>query len=189
MRGPYLAGQLAPAQRAARHLGIALQRTQLPHTPSAQPPHPPAVVLLGPDNHLLGADERAELLLGEFADDSSSIFTVPTSFVMAAEQARGAAAGVRTPPSLRVQGRDGSWYVLHASPRRGERTQRGGDHPATPADIMPAWTCRTPKYNTLVSVVTQSHVATGDADPSGRPRWLTAISTCHPGWFRLRSTG
>ncbi|MBB5782413.1 helix-turn-helix transcriptional regulator [Nonomuraea jabiensis] len=138
-RGPYRTGELVLAQRAARHLGIALQRGQLLHSPFTQPPLPPAVVLLGPDNHLLGADERAERLLGEFADDSGSIFTVPTSFVMVAEQARGAAAGIRTPSGLRVRGRDGRWFVLHASLLGGK-----ADGPAavvitlaSPADIMP----------------------------------------------------
>jgi DNA-binding CsgD family transcriptional regulator len=138
-RGPYRAGELALAQRAARHLGIALQRGQMLRSPSPQTPLPPAVVLLGADNHLISADEQAERLLGEFTDDSTAIFTVPTSFVMAAEQARGAAAGARTPPALRIRGRDGRWFVLHASLMRGK-----ADGPAavviteaSPADVMP----------------------------------------------------
>ncbi|MGW0197366.1 helix-turn-helix transcriptional regulator [Nonomuraea sp. NPDC003201] len=138
-RGPYRAGELVLAQRAARHLGIALQRSQLLHSPFTQPPLPPAVVVLGPDNHLLGADEQAERLLGEFTDDSGSIFTVPTSFVMVAEQARSAATGIRTPSGLRVRGRDGRWFVLHASLLRGKADGPAVVviTPASPADIMP----------------------------------------------------
>ncbi|MFI7150809.1 LuxR C-terminal-related transcriptional regulator [Nonomuraea sp. NPDC050022] len=138
-RGPYRPGELALAQRAARYLGVALQRSQLLRSPAPPAPMPPAVVLLGPDNHLVSADERAERLLGEFIDDSASIFTVPTSFVMVAEQARGAAASGRTPPPLRVRGRDGTWFVLHASLMGGKADGASAVviAPASPADIMP----------------------------------------------------
>ncbi|GAA4584257.1 LuxR C-terminal-related transcriptional regulator [Planotetraspora phitsanulokensis] len=137
-RGPYRPGELALARRAARYIGVALQRSQLREPPS-QAALPPAVVLLGPDNHLIDADEQAERLLAEFADDSTGIFSVPTPFVMAAEQARAAVAGTRTPMPLRARGRGGRWFVLHASLLR-----EGPDgpaavviSPASRAEIMP----------------------------------------------------
>ncbi|MEZ0072586.1 LuxR C-terminal-related transcriptional regulator [Planotetraspora sp. GP83] len=138
-RGPYRPGELALARRAARHVGVALQRSQHLEAQAAQKPLPPAVVLLGPDNHLLSADERAEGLLDEFADDSTAIFSVPTPFVMAAEQARAAVSGSRTPAPLRVRGRGGRWFVLHASLLRGrpEGPAAVVITSASPAEIMP----------------------------------------------------
>ncbi|MGJ6969760.1 helix-turn-helix transcriptional regulator [Streptosporangium sp. G11] len=138
-RGPYRPEELALARRAARHVGVALQRSQLREVLPVQTPLPPAVVLLGPDNHLLDADEQAEQLLGEFADDSTAIFTAPTPFVMAAEQARATVAAARTPAPLRVRARGGRWFVLHASLLRGaaEGSAAVVITPASPPEIMP----------------------------------------------------
>lgn len=58
---------------------------------------------------------------------------------MVAEQARGAVASARTPPPLRVRGRDGRWYVLHSSLMRGKADGAAAVviARASPADIMP----------------------------------------------------
>lgn len=112
-RGAYRPGELALAQRAARTLGTALQRSQLRSSGSPFAAQPPAV-LLGSGNQVTHADAEAERLLGEFADDSDGVFAVPTAFVMAAEQARAAGADRKAPP-LRVCDRSGAWFVLSPS--------------------------------------------------------------------------
>ncbi|MFI6703528.1 LuxR C-terminal-related transcriptional regulator [Streptomyces sp. NPDC050509] len=138
-RGAYRPGQLALAERAARILGSALRRSQLPLADVPIAPQPPAVLLLGADHRVTHIDEQAERLLCEFADDADGVFAVPTAFVMAAEAARGAKAAGRVPPPLRVRTGSGAWFVLNTS------ILGGLDDPsvavvitaASAADVMP----------------------------------------------------
>lgn len=138
-RGSYRPGQLALAQRAARVLGTALQRSQLTLAAAPFTTQPPAVLLLGPDNRVTHADEQAERLLVEFADAANRVFAVPTPFVMAAEQARAAHASGNVPPPLRVRSDTGAWFVLNTSllGGSGDATVAVVITAASAADVMP----------------------------------------------------
>ncbi|MED7955179.1 helix-turn-helix transcriptional regulator [Streptomyces sp. BE303] len=148
-RGPYLGQQRELADLAARHLGNALRACHLPAVgetgPGAGPGEGepgPAVVVLGPSNRLLAMAGPAEDLLLRLADPSRTSLGVPTAFAIAAEQARRTACGLPVPQTkIRVQDRDGQWYVLHGSALKGgaagEVTVVAA--PATPADAMPLY--------------------------------------------------
>ncbi|MFI2611247.1 response regulator transcription factor [Kitasatospora sp. NPDC018619] len=146
-RGPYLARQRELAGLAARHLGNALRACHVP-SPAGQREGEadggPAVVVLGPSNRPFALSGPAEDLLGRLADPSRTSLGVPTAFAMAAEQARRAACGLPVPQSkIRVQDRDGRWYVLHGSALKGgpEGQVAVVAAPATPADAMPLHLC------------------------------------------------
>jgi DNA-binding CsgD family transcriptional regulator len=142
-RGPYRADQLALASTATRHIAVALQRSQIRRsgrTLATAWPSIPAVVVLGRNNQVISADDRAEALFVEFADSSRTVFAAPTPFVVAAEQARGAAAGLPTAAQpLRARGGSGRWFVLYASLLEGQISGAVAVviSPAAPADLMP----------------------------------------------------
>ncbi|MFJ2775464.1 helix-turn-helix transcriptional regulator [Kitasatospora sp. NPDC087315] len=147
-RGPYLGHQRELADIAARHLGNALRASHLPppgdgpEDESCSDGGAPVVLLLGPSNRLLAMSGPAEELLAGLADPTPSALAVPTAFAIAAEQARRAAYGLPAPQrKIRVQARDGRWFVLHASALRGgtagEVTVVASE--ATPADVMPLY--------------------------------------------------
>ncbi|QXE37692.1 helix-turn-helix transcriptional regulator [Streptomyces sp. GMY02] len=138
-RGAYRPGEVALAQRAARVLGVALRRSQMRATGSSAGEHPPAVLLLDSRNRVVRADDRAEMLLKEIADDAVGVFAVPTAVLMAVEQARAAKAAAGVPPRLRVRTHAGEWFVLSTS-----IMGSAADHmaavvitPASAADVMP----------------------------------------------------
>lgn len=144
-RGPYLARQRQLADTAARHLGRALSAC---HAPPPEAPGPggsgggPAVMVLGMTNRPIAVSGPAEELLARLADPSRTSLAVPIAFAMAAEGARRAAAGLPVSQAkIRVQDRDGHWFVLHASALRGSA---GGEVTvvvtrATPADAIPLY--------------------------------------------------
>ncbi|MGW6741754.1 helix-turn-helix transcriptional regulator [Streptomyces sp. NPDC055025] len=140
-RGAYRSGEVAFAQRAARLLGVALRRSQMRAVAvgSAAGEHPLAVLLLDSRNRVVRADDRAEVLLKEIADDAVGVFEVPTALLMAVEQARAAKAAAGVPPRLRVRTHAGEWFVLSTS-----IMGSAADHmaavvitPASAADVMP----------------------------------------------------
>ncbi|QIQ04774.1 helix-turn-helix transcriptional regulator [Streptomyces liangshanensis] len=138
-RGAFRPGEVALAERAARVLGVALRSSQLRAAGTSEGGHPPAVLLLDSRNRVVRADDRAEALLREIADDAVGVFQVPTSLLMAVEQARSAQAAARVAPRLRVRTHTGAWLVLSTS-----IMGSGADHlaavvitPATAADVMP----------------------------------------------------
>lgn len=143
-RGPYLGRQRQLADTAARHLGNALRSCHLPQTgeSSNDPSEGPAVLVLGSANQPLAVSGPAEELLARLADPSPSALSVPTAFAIAAEQARRAACGLAASEAkIRVQTREGRWFVLHAAPLEGSP---GGEvtvvaSPATPSDAMPLY--------------------------------------------------
>ncbi|MGV9271240.1 helix-turn-helix transcriptional regulator [Kitasatospora sp. NPDC003701] len=145
-RGPFLGRQRQLADTAARHLGNALRASHLPPggeaVGGAGVDAGPAVVVLGASNRLLAVSGPAEDLLARLADPSRTSLGLPTAFAMAAEHARRTACGLPVPQSkIRIQARDGRWYVLHASPLQGSAA---GEvtvvaAPATPADAMPLY--------------------------------------------------
>ncbi|MEV7024240.1 helix-turn-helix transcriptional regulator [Kitasatospora sp. NPDC093558] len=148
-RGPYAARQRRLADLAARHLGNALRAS---HVPPSGPvdeddDRSPAVIVLDRANRLLALSGPAEDLLARFADPTPTALAVPTAVAMAAEHARRAADGLPAPQlPVRVQTRDGRWYVLHGSALRGPGVA-GGDSgqatvvasPATPAETVPLY--------------------------------------------------
>ncbi|WP_046494768.1 helix-turn-helix transcriptional regulator [Streptomyces odonnellii] len=138
-RGAYRPGEVALAQRAARILGAALRRSEMRATGSPAGDHPPAVLLLDSRNRVVRADDRAEMLLKEIADDAVGAFKVPTAVLMSVEQARAAKAAAGVPPRLRVRTHAGEWFVLSTS-----IMGSAADHmaavvitPASAADVMP----------------------------------------------------
>ncbi|MFI7609421.1 helix-turn-helix transcriptional regulator [Micromonospora sp. NPDC049366] len=145
-RGHYLPEELALANAAAPLIGAALRRsaaeTGAAGTIGSEGPvaHAPAVLVVGPDNRVLHADERAEELLGRLCADTAVLFGVPLPFVMAAEHARAVAAGRPVPqPPLRARTTDGRWHVLHAS-LLGRSTRSPVAvviTPAGPAELIP----------------------------------------------------
>ncbi|MEO3821623.1 helix-turn-helix transcriptional regulator [Plantactinospora sp. B24E8] len=121
-RGHYRPEELSLANAAAPLIGAALRRSTAGSGTAGRiasngPAAPaPAVLVVGPDNRVLHADERAEELLGRLSADTAALFGVPLPFVMAAEHARAVAAGRPVPePPLRVRTTDGGWHALHAS--------------------------------------------------------------------------
>ncbi|MYV51505.1 helix-turn-helix transcriptional regulator [Streptomyces sp. SID3212] len=138
-RGAYRVGEVALARRAARSLGTALRHSQMRAAGSPAGGHPPAVLLLDSRNRVVRADDRAEVLLGEISDDAVGVFEVPTSLLMAVEQARAAKAAAGAPPRLRVRTHAGAWLVLNTS-----IMGCGADHlaavvitPANADDVLP----------------------------------------------------
>ncbi|MFE2409202.1 response regulator transcription factor [Kitasatospora sp. NPDC059408] len=144
-RGPYPARQRRFADLAARHLGNALRASHVP--PSGRVDEDgdraPAVIVLDRANRLLALSGPAEDLLARLADPTPTALDVPTAVAMAAEHARRAAHGL--PASqlpVRVQTRDGRWYVLHGSALRGAGVAGQATvvaSPATPAETVPLY--------------------------------------------------
>lgn len=141
-RGPYLGRQRDLADVAARHIGTALRACHRATAAAASGDQAPAMVVLGPGNGLVAADERAQGLLAELADDAVGSLPVPTAFAVVSEHARLAASGVPvTSAKVRVRTRDGRWFVLHASLLDGLADGHVAvvASPASPAETMPLY--------------------------------------------------
>ncbi|MGC0416980.1 LuxR C-terminal-related transcriptional regulator [Embleya sp. AB8] len=143
-RGPYLGRHRDLADIAARHIGNALRACHITPARSAdaEAEQAPAMVILGPSNGLVAADDRAQRLLAELADDAMAALSVPTAFAIASERARRAACGeLPAQGKIRVRAADGRWFVLHASLVEGLADGCVGvvASPASPAETMPMY--------------------------------------------------
>lgn len=140
--GPFLGRQRDLADVAARHIGNALRACHAAPTWALPADQTPAMMILGPSNGLVAADQRAQRLLADLADDSSASLSVPTAFAMVSEHARRAASGVLAAQvPIRVRTGDGRWFVLHASLVDGFADGHVGvvASPASPAETMPLY--------------------------------------------------
>ncbi|MBB5920968.1 DNA-binding CsgD family transcriptional regulator [Actinoalloteichus hoggarensis] len=139
-RGPYSTEELRFAGQANRLITGALRRSYRPETRPATAAPVPAVIVLGPNDELVAADQPGHALLLELADSVFDVLAVPAVFLVISRLARHAEADPSgIPATMRVQTRAGQWIILRGSVLHGVGLSQvvvTASTP-TPTEIMP----------------------------------------------------